>query len=124
MLQFIIAGTLLKIVSQLNSQNKKLDQIMNKVQQLEKAFSEIDEATTEIGNDLEALRAEIAEGNVTQEHLTRVQGIASRLKAMGQDPSNPDPGADTGTDTGNTDSGNTGGETTDQPGGDTLEEQE
>lgn len=69
--------------------------LMATMQDLQNAISQIDTATTEIANDLQALRDRLAGGGLsameTQQVLDQLAAHAERLRVMGQDPENPVP---------------------------------
>lgn len=71
---------------------------MSKQSQLENALATVDKATSGISDELQriilALKAK--QECVTAEDLARLEIIANRLKGMGTDPENPDPGAEEG----------------------------
>lgn len=71
--------------------NKKLNKIMAKQETFDALLVRVEAATTELANDLAALRGEIAAGTVSEESLAKFDTIVSTLEAMGKDPENPVP---------------------------------
>lgn len=69
----------------------KTKSIMNKQERFDQALARMDEATTEIANDLKNLRSEIAAGSVTDESLAKLEANIATLDELGKDPENPVP---------------------------------
>jgi hypothetical protein len=69
-------------------------QIMAVSAQIQAFSDRVNTATNEIAADLKALRDKIAAGTaLTPEDVAVLDGLASRLEAMGADPSDPVPNA-------------------------------
>jgi archaellum component FlaC len=69
---------------------KKSNQIMAKQDQFNAAFQEMTDAITDIGNDIQALKDQIAsQDTISQESLDQLQALADKAKALGD--SNPAP---------------------------------
>lgn len=69
--------------------NQKLKSIMSKQEDFDAALDKLDAATTEIANDLTALRDEV-KGTISTESLARLDANILALEVMGQDPIPPD----------------------------------
>lgn len=65
------------------------EQIMAVSAQIQAFSDRVNLATNEIASDLKALRDKIAAGGLGPDDLAVLDGIASKLEAMGVDPENP-----------------------------------
>lgn len=65
---------------------------MAKQEDFDARMKEMDEATTEIANDLQKLRDEIAAGgSISDANLAILDAKIATLKVLGSDPTNPVP---------------------------------
>ncbi len=85
------SDTFEKLVEQNNFIISKLNLIMGQNDKVMAAIKELDAATTEVANDLQALRDQVASGNVSDESLAALDESIARLKVLGADPENPVP---------------------------------
>lgn len=100
-----------KLFTEIKSINEKTNKIMATIEQFESALNRIDTATTNIANELQSLKDQIANqglpSDVEANVLARLDAAATKLEGIGKTPENPVPG-EPGT-------GDNGGTTT--PGG-------
>ncbi len=103
MLENLLESTLLTL--------KNTETIMAQNEKVLALVEDFKVATDEIAKDLEQIRADYAAGTVTDEALAMFDAQVQRLKALGQDPSDPVP------DTSSTSSSSTTEDTSTEAGG-------
>lgn len=84
-----------KLFTEIKSINDKTNKIMATIEQFESALSRIDSATTNIANELQSLKDQIANqglpGDVEANVLARLDAAATKLEGIGKTPENPVP---------------------------------
>lgn len=69
----------------------QIKRIMTETEKMNAFLESLDEATTEMAGEWEAILLSVKNGTVTDEQFQRGDALVSKLKAIGTDPANPIP---------------------------------